>query len=148
MSKPAFDTSTGILTIDSVAVGPGFSRSELWSSPIGPKLEELASNEPYHSWKAAVEVGSRSFVACFFFTEEHLTDVTLTLTEGLPGKSWEEWSEEAEQARKVAHERWLEQESIRASGTAMAAAIVRAGQYERGRLSGRMTDRKEIARAP
>ena len=99
------DPKTGCFTLDDNSViGPALTRSKFLSSAAGKNSEVFVSNPPWCSFRLG-DVGDFAFVT--FFNGEKLESIQLSAI--LPGgsTSWDQWSQEEENARKLANEKWL-----------------------------------------
>jgi hypothetical protein len=102
---------TGELTLHtlSVTLGPAFKREDLFALPIMPR--SLVDNEPYHSYVLGrYEIAGPTFSVALSFYAQKLEAIGLTDMAAEFGTSWADWSEEKEQKRKQAHDRWLIQQ--------------------------------------
>lgn len=105
------NADTGELTIPtlSMILGPSFTRNDLFALPI--TLRSMVENEPHHSYSIGqYEIGGPIFAVSLYFYGQKLEAISFADTADKFGTSWGDWSEEKEQNRKQAHDRWLNEQ--------------------------------------
>ena len=100
------------------AIGPQLTRAAFLAAPLGRAAADLTVNEPWHSWKLACRIGGEAFMLGLYFHGETLDMAVLTLTDSRYGTSWDDHSEDKEQARHAAHRRWID-DALKAFGKSL-----------------------------
>jgi hypothetical protein len=100
-----------VLASSGVRLGPAWSRTRFLESEIGRQATTSLVNEPWARYALELptgEIGPFPATVQLQFNGEKL--YWLTVMDGSPefGESWDDWSRENEQARRAAHDRWLE----------------------------------------
>jgi hypothetical protein len=104
--RAVMDAATGDLALDTgEVIGAGLTRSALLASPLGAGV---ASPPPSYIGLGRQPIGGETFVVGLGFDGETLRTATLTMVQASEGASWDDWSADAELARKARHDAWLE----------------------------------------
>ena len=101
------DATAGTVTFDGWSVGPGTEEPDFAAAtaPHSDRKHHDVGDYSHHAVRG-VNVGSTRFHATFIFLRGRLESVSLSMPTGTTG--WADWSQEAEQRRKQAHDEWLE----------------------------------------
>jgi hypothetical protein len=106
----SIDVCTGVIAFPRLPLGAHSTRTELLASPLADGAKIVVENDPWWTYGLPVQpLGGREFAVMLSFEGEELRAVYLTDTDPRFGTSWDDYSEEKEQARKRQHDRWLRQ---------------------------------------
>ncbi len=103
------DPHTGdLVTADGLPIGPETTREGFEASAVGRSSEVSVRNEPWCSYALPLlHMEGRTFGATIYFYGEEAESISLTIADPAFGSSWEDWSDENERRRHIAHEEWL-----------------------------------------
>jgi hypothetical protein len=109
--RPAsLNATNGTLRIDGcrTALGPRLTRAAFLASPLAAAASDLVVNERWHSWQLpGSRIDGLTFLVGVFYEGERLDMIQLFLQDPRYGTSWEDMTEEKEEARRVAQWDWL-----------------------------------------
>lgn len=107
MTAPPIDAQTGIVRTDGgEEFGPRLSRCEFLLRD-GADVTPGVANGPFATWSIRRAVGGEPFVIEATFHGDALWLLSLTIDRDLFARGWRDWSEGAEERRRVEHDRWL-----------------------------------------
>ncbi len=113
------DHTTGIVSFEHPAVelGPRTTRDEFQSLDIFRDCRTAVDNEPWHSWFLPPMRAGLLFSVAVFFHGPRLSMIHMEDADDRFGKSWTDFSERNERARKASHDLWLQERCGLAPGT-------------------------------
>ena len=130
------DPATGELRLPSadVVLGPRLTRESFLASRLAEHARILVVNEPHCRYVVSVppgEPGEMAWRVSLQFHGPSLVSLDLGASDARFGTSWDDWTEEKQQALRRYHDEWLE----RTCG-------LKPGRYSWGELESGVTDPK------
>lgn len=104
------DAKDGSITITAprATLRAAMTRAEFLSGPLAAIAKPLNQNAPWSRYSCQpVVIGGEKVAANICFKDDRLHSVGLAVIRPEFGLSWDDWSEEREQARREFHDGWL-----------------------------------------
>ncbi|EKJ87111.1 hypothetical protein CLV96_3970 [Leptospira meyeri] len=112
-------------------------RRDFLNINTGKKAEPHIKNPPYNSYSLECSYENYQLIFILYFKNELLSSIVFTIDSELYGKSWDDYSEEKEIARKTEIEKLLEKMKLTIPAEAyydikggISAAIIRYNELE------------------